>query len=74
MNLFIPRTIREFREMERLAGYGFSNSEILMRMSEVHRHSDLIYFKGDRFCMCCSQIITIKECLNCGQTLFEGGF
>ncbi len=74
MKRFGPSTLREFREMERLAAYGFSNLEVIKRMREEHRHSELIYFKGDRYCTCCSQIITLNECLNCGQTIPKGGF
>ena len=69
-----PRTMREFREMERLAAFGFSDVEVIKRMREPQRHSDLIYFRGNRYCVCCAQIITINECLNCGQTIHEGGY
>jgi len=74
MKWFGPRTLREFREMERLAGYGFSDLDVIKRMREEHRHSDLIHFKGDRYCACCAQAITVTECVNCGQTLREGGY
>lgn len=68
-----PRTPREFREMERLAAYGFTDFEVLRRMAEAHRQSELVCFYGRRFCACCGQGITLNECLNCGQTLLEGG-
>ena len=68
-----PRTLREFREMERLAAYGLSDREVLRRMSEAHRHSELIFLDGRRYCGCCAQLISVNECLNCGQTLLERG-
>lgn len=71
MKCFVPKTPREFREMERLAAYGYSLDEIFVRLIQPFRRSEIITIFDSRYCAVCAQRITFCECMNCGQTLSE---
>jgi hypothetical protein len=69
MKIHLPRTARDFRQIETLIYLGYSNSQIKDFQRDYIWLSDVNQGDGYLSCTLCFQKISVTECLNCGQTL-----
>ena len=70
-----PRTAKDFRFLELTSRAGHSIEAIkALFTSKTEWRSEIRTIDGLLYCPTCIQFITLRECLNCGQTIAEGGF
>ena len=70
-----PRTLADFRLLERLARSGYTTVAIQnLYQRKKEWRSEVTTLPGKLHCAHCFRIISINECLTCGQTFHEGSY
>ena len=64
-----PRTISDFRMIENLVWAGHPNKTIEQFCESEGWRSEIITTINERHCANCLQLITLKICFECGQSL-----
>lgn len=65
----IPRTIRDFRRLDRWIHIGLTDDKIFSKLKRKEWRSEVFTLAGQLHCAICIQPITLRSCLECGQIL-----